>query len=85
MSPLQATSSVDAVTDAAVQRCLREAVLSLDTSLLTIAHRLATVADYDKVMLLQLGRLMEFDSPKKLLESTSMFTELVESCLVQAS
>ena len=71
---------MDAVTDAAVQRCLREAVES-DASLLTIAHRLATVADYDKVMLLQSGKLMEFGSPKELLSKPSRFGELLESAL----
>ena len=44
---------MDAVTDAAVQRCLREAVES-DASLLTIAHRLATVADCERI--LSIGR-----------------------------
>eukprot|EP00435_Cladocopium_sp_Y103_P072026 s185_g39.t1 len=60
----EATSSVDAKTDSAVQRCLREAVASFDVSLLTIAHRLVTIADYDKVMLLEAGRMKEFDSPR---------------------
>eukprot|EP00434_Breviolum_minutum_P014245 symbB.v1.2.012560.t1/scaffold836.1/size159045/6 len=77
---LLATSSVDAKTDSAVQGCLREAVLSFDASLLTIAHRLVTVADYDKVMLLESGRLKEFDSPRNLLSNEgSSFSRLVES------
>ena len=76
----EATSSVDAKTDSAVQGCLREAVLSFDASLLTIAHRLVTVADYDKVMLLESGRLKEFDSPRNLLSNEgSSFSRLVES------
>eukprot|EP00913_Durusdinium_trenchii_P010505 g9850.t1 len=76
----EATSSVDAITDAQVQKCLRNAVRTFDASLLTIAHRLVTVADYDKVMLLQAGQVKEFDSPGKLLaEKSSAFSQLVDS------
>lgn len=76
----EATSSVDAKTDSAVQRCLREAVANFDVSLLTIAHRLVTIADYDKVMLLEAGRMKEFDSPRNLIsDENSAFSQLVES------
>lgn len=75
----EATSSVDAATDAQVQSCLRKAA-GAGTALLTIAHRLATVADYDKVMVLQAGKLLELGSPAALLEdSASAFSLLVDS------
>ncbi|CAE7559216.1 ABCC2 [Symbiodinium sp. CCMP2592] len=75
----EATSSVDAATDVQVQSCLRKAAGN-GTALLTIAHRLATVADYDKVMVLQAGRLLELGSPAALLEdSASAFSLLVDS------
>ena len=75
----EATSSVDAATDAQVQTCLRGAAAK-GTALLTIAHRLATVADYDKVMVLQTGKVLELGSPGDLLlDPTSAFSSLVDS------
>ena len=38
-----------------------------NSTILTIAHRLRTVIDYDRVMLLDQGRIIEYDSPKTLL------------------
>ena len=41
-----------------------------------VAHRLKTVADFDKVLVLQDGQIMEFDSPQNLLARDSMFKTL---------
>ncbi|CAJ1429953.1 unnamed protein product, partial [Effrenium voratum] len=76
----EATSSVDAKTDQSVQLCLRRAVQTFEASLLTIAHRLITVADYDKVMVLQSGQLAELGAPGELLRTPdSAFSQLVQS------
>ncbi|VDC06815.1 unnamed protein product [Peniophora sp. CBMAI 1063] len=63
----EATSSIDYETDAVIQRSLRTE-LGGDVTLLTVAHRLATIMDADKIMVLDAGRLVEFDAPRVLLE-----------------
>ncbi|KAJ7148752.1 P-loop containing nucleoside triphosphate hydrolase protein [Mycena crocata] len=64
----EATSAIDHKTDAVIQTSLRTE-LPRDTTLLTVAHRLATIMDADKIMVLDAGRIVEFDSPKVLLEN----------------
>ncbi|ORY36994.1 P-loop containing nucleoside triphosphate hydrolase protein [Rhizoclosmatium globosum] len=72
----EATANVDYETDAMIQKALREDFK--DATVLTIAHRLNTVIDYDRVMVLEKGSIAEFDSPKKLLDDeSSMFFALV--------
>ncbi|KAJ3112068.1 hypothetical protein HK100_002458 [Physocladia obscura] len=72
----EATANVDYETDAMIQKALREDFK--DATVLTIAHRLNTIMDYDRVMVLDHGKLSEYDSPKALLEnSESMFHALV--------
>jgi ABC-type transport system involved in cytochrome bd biosynthesis fused ATPase/permease subunit len=39
-----------------------------DASLLVVAHRIATVIDFDKILVLNAGEVVEYDEPLKLLE-----------------
>lgn len=72
----EATSNVDNATDALIQRTIRSAFK--ECTVLTIAHRLHTIIDSDRIMLLDAGQLAEFDSPAKLLaDKSSMFSQLV--------
>jgi ABC-type multidrug transport system fused ATPase/permease subunit len=50
-----------------------------DTTLLTIAHRLETIMDYDKVLVLSNGRAAEFGTPMDLFERNGIFTDLVNA------
>ncbi|KAL1925295.1 uncharacterized protein VTP21DRAFT_178 [Calcarisporiella thermophila] len=74
----EATSSVDMRTDRKIQRTLRALDLFVSGStLITIAHRLHTVIDYDRVMVLDAGEVVEFDEPRHLFHrETSMFRQL---------
>lgn len=72
------TSSVDTDTDELIQRLLRERFHS--HTVIMIAHRLRSVVDYDKVLVLDGGKLAEFDSPAALLAEASIFRSLYEAC-----
>jgi len=74
----EATSSIDNDTDSLIQRAIR--IACKDTTVLTIAHRLNTIMDSDRVMVLDKGRIVEFDKPVNLLQnSKSHFTSMVEA------
>jgi ATP-binding cassette subfamily C (CFTR/MRP) protein 4 len=50
----------------------------------TIAHRLNTIADYDKVIVMDKGRIVECGSPFELLIKKGMFSEMVEHTGINA-
>ncbi|KAK6349334.1 hypothetical protein TWF730_010082 [Orbilia blumenaviensis] len=60
----EATSSIDHETDAKIQEAIRETRYTV----ITIAHRLNTIMDYDRVLVLSSGKVVEYDSPKALLD-----------------
>ncbi|KAI8865877.1 P-loop containing nucleoside triphosphate hydrolase protein [Ramicandelaber brevisporus] len=62
----EASSSIDFKTDELVQDTIRSELAGVST-IFTIAHRLKTIADYDRVMVLDKGQIIEFDKPSKLL------------------
>ena len=66
----EATANVDIETDALIQRAITEKFK--DSTVITIAHRLTTIANYDKVMVLEKGKVVEYDSPFKLLADNSL-------------
>ncbi|KAF9480291.1 multidrug resistance-associated ABC transporter [Pholiota conissans] len=57
----------DHKTDSIIQSSLRHE-LGTDVTVLTVAHRLQTIMDADKIMVLDSGRIVEFDSPQVLLQ-----------------
>ncbi|XP_055852953.1 multidrug resistance-associated protein 1 isoform X7 [Episyrphus balteatus] len=62
----EATAAVDLETDDLIQKTIRSEFK--DCTVLTIAHRLNTILDSDKVIVLDRGEIIEFDSPASLLE-----------------
>lgn len=63
----EATAAVDLETDDLIQRTIKTEFS--DCTVLTIAHRLNTIMDSDRVILLDKGRIAEFDTPANLLSN----------------
>ncbi|GJJ76107.1 hypothetical protein EMPS_08466 [Entomortierella parvispora] len=61
----EATASVDHETDARIQATIREEFK--ESTLLTIAHRLRTIIDFDKVLVMDHGQVVQFDRPWNLI------------------
>jgi ATP-binding cassette, subfamily C (CFTR/MRP), member 1 len=71
----EASAAVDADTDALIQYTVRTEFA--DRTILSIAHRLDTIIDFDRILVLELGTISEFASPKELLaNSKSLFYSL---------
>ena len=70
----EATASIDVNTENIIQKAINN--LLNDSTILTIAHRIKTVLNSDRILVLDNGEVKEFDSPKILLENkNSMFYE----------
>ncbi|RUP16849.1 P-loop containing nucleoside triphosphate hydrolase protein [Jimgerdemannia flammicorona] len=73
----EATSSVDFDTDHKIQQTIRNEFV--DSSLLCIAHRIRTVADYDRILVLDAGQVVEYDTPYKLMmQENGVFRSMCE-------
>lgn len=73
----EATANVDPTTDALVQITIRKKFK--DCTVLTIAHRLNTIMDSDKVLIMDQGQVLEFDHPYVLLQDEqSQFSSMVQ-------
>lgn len=72
----EATASVDSQTDAVIQGIIREDFAAC--TIISIAHRIPTVMDCDRVLVIDSGRAAELDKPSRLLERHSLFAALVQ-------
>lgn len=73
----EATANVDSETDLLIQSTIRN--IFTNCTILTVAHRLNTIIDMDKVLVLDAGRVVEFDSPYLLLKNVSgLFYSMVK-------
>ncbi|KAL8958720.1 MAG: hypothetical protein Q9193_004276 [Seirophora villosa] len=73
----EATASVDRMTDVLIQQSLREGFK--DSTVLVVAHRLSTVADFDKILVLDGGRAVEYDAPSSLMERKGLYWSMMSS------
>lgn len=71
------TSACDTATDASIRKALRTELKGTTTFI--IAQRIASVMDADRVMVLDDGRLVAFDTPERLLETNDIYREVYES------
>jgi ABC-type multidrug transport system fused ATPase/permease subunit len=73
----EATASVDSETDAAIQVVMRKEFTS--ATCITVAHRINTILDSDFILVMDDGRVAEFDEPTKLLRKGGLFRDLVKA------
>lgn len=74
----EATAAIDTETDRLIQETIRESFVGCTT--LVIAHRLNTVLNCKRVMVLDMGQILEFDSPAALLaDENSRFRAMIEA------
>lgn len=74
----EATANVDPDTDALIQETIREKFI--DCTVMTIAHRLHTVMDSDKILVMNFGKVEEFDTPFNLLNAKGgIFANMVNA------
>src|SRR5215210_3938647 len=74
----EATSALDNASDAALRAALRSAVREQGKAVLTIAHRLATAREADRVIVLDRGRIVEEGAPAALVRDGGHFAALLE-------
>ncbi|KAF9094962.1 hypothetical protein BGX23_001326 [Mortierella sp. AD031] len=73
----EATASVDFDTDLKVQTTIREEMS--DATIITIAHRIRTIADFDRVLVMDAGEIAEYDRPYTLMtREGSLFRSMCE-------
>jgi ATP-binding cassette subfamily C (CFTR/MRP) protein 1 len=73
----EATAAVDVQTDALLQETLRSDLFS-NRTIVTIAHRINTIVDYDVIVVLRRGEVAEVGSPEELIARKGMFYELAK-------
>ncbi len=69
----EATAAVDNASDAAFRAALRDRVLPRGCAVVTVAHRLTTALDADRVVVLEKGRIVEEGTPAALVTSQGRF------------
>ena len=74
----EATAAIDSVSDAAFRAALRESVLPAGCAVLTVAHRLSTAVEADRVIVFDRGHIVEEGAPAELTRRDGRFAALLE-------
>lgn len=74
----EATAAIDSASDAAFRAALRESVVARGCAVLTVAHRLSTALEADRVVVLDRGDVVEEGSPGELARRAGRFAALLE-------
>ncbi|WP_329903397.1 ABC transporter ATP-binding protein [Porphyromonas pogonae] len=77
----EATASLDVENETQIQKALSH--LIKNRTVLIIAHRMRTIANADKIVVLQEGRVVESGSPKELMNKESIYRQMIntQSCI----
>ncbi len=72
-------------TDGLLQTTLRSSIFQ-NRTIITIAHRINTILDSDRIVVLERGEVAEFDTPNALIQRRGLFYDLVkEAGLLEAA
>ena len=76
----EATANIDYKTETYLQKSINSGMK--DCTVITIAHRIKTIINYDKIIVLNNGEIVEIDSHKKLLDKKGLFYQLYKESLL---
>jgi ATP-binding cassette subfamily B multidrug efflux pump len=74
----EATAAIDGISDAAFRAALRQSVLPAGCAVLTVAHRLSTAVEADRVIVFERGAIVEEGTPGELTRRAGRFAALLE-------
>ena len=75
----EATANIDYRTEAALKKNIHEDMKQ--STVITIAHRIKTIINYDKILVLKEGEIEEFDSPENLIKKKGLFYQLYKESM----
>ena len=75
----EATANIDYRTESALKKNINEDME--ESTVMTIAHRIKTIINYDKILVLKEGEIEEFDTPQKLIEKKGLFYQLYKESM----
>ena len=76
----EATANIDYRTESALKKNINEDMK--ESTVMTIAHRIKTIINYDKILVLKEGSIEEFDTPQNLIEKKGLFYQLYKESLL---
>ena len=76
----EATANIDYKTESFLQNSINQGIK--DSTVITIAHRIKTIINYDKILVLKNGEIVELDTPKNLLTKKGLFYQLYKESLL---
>ena len=75
----EATANIDYKTESILKKNINEDMK--ESTVITIAHRIKTIINYDKILVLKEGEIEEFDTPENLIEKKGLFYQLYKESL----
>ena len=76
----EATANIDYKTETFLQNSINKELK--ECTVITIAHRIKTIINYDRILVLNNGEIVEYDSPKNLLDKKGLFYQLYKESVV---
>ena len=75
----EATANIDYRTESALKKNINQDMK--ESTVMTIAHRIKTIINYDKILVLKEGSIEEFDTPQNLIEKKGLFYQLYKESI----